>query len=107
MSGRTIVRCSVGIGYFPFFLGVFFAAGFLAAVFFAAGLEAPFFAGVFFAAALASVFAARLATFFAPFATSASGRAFFTTGAAFSFASGSSVAPIAPASTSTTSDQRM
>src|SRR5580765_670762 len=104
-----MVRCSVGIDYFPFFFGAaFLAAGFLAA----AGLVA-FFAVVFFAVpALADFDLAVVEIFFAA--------VFFTADAGFAgvfllrdgrsvraSASGSIVFPIALASISTRSDQRM
>src|SRR4051812_6884731 len=103
MSGRTMVRCSVGMNYFPFFLAAaFLAAGFFAAAFLAAGLAA-FFAAVF-AAALAGAFFA----------------AFFTAGVARTgvfvlrdgrstraSANGSIAFPMAPDSMSTRSDHRM
>src|SRR4051794_4684846 len=95
MSGRTMVRCSVGIGYFSFFVD-FLAAVFLAAVFFAAGLDS-LVAAAFLAAFFAGAFAAGLsADFFAAF-----------TGACSFPANGANVVPSAPASTSTTSDHRM
>src|ERR1043166_2941865 len=96
----------VGIAYFPFFLGAggFFAAGFFSAGFsavarFAAAATpgAGFLSAVFFAG-LVSPFVSALATAF--FAGGA------TFGAAAASATGSSVWPSAPASTSTTSDQR-
>src|SRR4051812_32372600 len=103
-----MVRCNVGIGYFPFF----FAAAFFAAVFFAAVALVAFFAAGF-AAFLATFFAAALAgAFFAA--------AFFTAGAGIAgvfvvrrgrstraSASGSIEFPSAPDSISTTSDHRM
>src|SRR5262245_47405586 len=100
-----MVRCSVGIGYFLFFLGADFplpGAGFAAAFFatgFAAFLAGTFFAGTFFAA---TFFAAGFAAF---------GAAFFAS--RFGFASsrsvsaiGASSCPRAAPSINTTSDQR-
>src|SRR5258708_18833342 len=92
MSGRTMVRCRVGIDYFSFLVdgfAVFFAAGFAAAL---AGAFAAF-ATVFFAAVLA------VAPFFAPDT--------FSTGAGASSATGSIAGPTAPAFTTTTSDHTM
>src|SRR5256885_460558 len=122
-----MMRCLAAMDYFPFFFGAaaFFAAGFLAAVFLAAGLCAAFLAGaalaVFFVtlrllaagsfAALASARTSFLrrgasvvgsaATAFTNFLVGLSALAF-----AFSLIAGKSV-PIADASISTTSDQRM
>src|SRR5262245_41125302 len=106
MSGRTMVRWRVGIGYFPFFLAGF-AADFFADF-------APLFAGAFaLAEALVAFFAGAFSAFGAAFFTA------FLAGAASTFtffdffsrvatsvsATGASVWPIAPASMSTTSDQ--
>ena len=76
--GRTMVRCSVDMDYFPFFFGAdFFAAGFLVAFFVVAAALADAFFGAVRGEALAldfalaaafvsfeafSGFAARLAT---------------------------------------------
>src|SRR5262245_66640368 len=93
-----MVRCSVGIGYFPFFLG----ADFLAAALFAAGFAAlfagAFFAATFFAATfVAGIFTAFGAAFFASRFGRASSRS----------AIGASSCPMAAPSINTTSDQRM
>src|SRR5512146_2564365 len=106
MSGRTMVRCSVGIDYFPprFFLPPRLATGRLAAflaVDFLAARLAAFFAGARFAAALAG--AAFLAVAFL-----ATGRLDARGGASVSSSViGSSPLPSAALSMSTTSDQRM
>src|SRR5687768_11661392 len=101
--GRTMVRCSVDMAYFPFFfLGAAFVAdAFFAAFFFfgAAALAAAFF----FGAALA--FGAAFA-FFAGFSSPSAATFFARFAGASSFsATGASVWPIAVASIRTTSDQ--
>src|SRR5687767_9949019 len=90
--GRTMVRCSVDMDYFPFF---FFGAAFFGAAF-------GFAAAAFFGAALALGLAAAFVSFEA-FSGFAARRA---AGAASFSATGSSVWPMAVASISTTSDQR-
>src|SRR5688572_23972003 len=100
--GRTMVRCSVDMDYFPFFF--FGAAFFTAEVFFAAfffGAAAFAFTEAALDLDLDSAFA-----FFAGFSSpSAFAAAFFFTCGAGSFSTiGVSVWPMAVASMSTTSD---
>src|SRR5687767_5414279 len=102
--GRTMVRCSVDMAYFPFlfFLGAadFFAAeDFFFFFFFGAAFAAAFFFGAVLA--LGAAFA-----FFAGFSPP-SALAFFTrfAGVPSFSATGASVWPIAVASIRTTSDQ--
>src|SRR5689334_3961723 len=100
-----MVRWSVGIDYFPFFLADFFAADFLSAVFLAEvffAALAAFLAGAFLAAFFAAGAAAFVVFFAATFLVVRDGRS-----AIRSSAIGSSDCPSAPDSINTTSDQRM
>src|SRR5689334_22100972 len=103
-----MVRWTVGIDYFPFFLAAdFFAAGaFFAAAFFAADFAPLFFAALFFAGAFfAAAFLAAGACFAAAFFGADS--RFPSPESRSSPASGSRPLPSAADSIRTTSDHRM
>src|SRR3954465_10363882 len=110
MIGRTMVRCRVGIDYFPFF-GFF---GFAEEVFLFEVFDeaAVFLPPLLLASALAGLAFFGAASFFAAFAFAGFAAAFDVALACAAFTSGcsstvSSFSPSASASISTTSDQRM